>query len=739
MTPPTLTSVLPAGAGGSWLRPYNAVVTAGDRSLLACSLLIVVLVLFYPALFLGQVLAPQAALWSVPPWSELGGPNPSSGEPTNRLAFSLAPRLALVQREGWTVAFWNPFVGAGRVGWLAVGADGYAPLPVLAALSAREPHHFTALAFMSVVLAFSGAFRLARRFFSPWASAVSALAYALSGPVASSLLDVPGTVAAVIPWLLVFSLELPRWRGIAGTAAAVAVLALTGGYGIPWLPVPLALAAFRRQERAAAAASAFGAVALGLALAFPGLFLAFYGGETPGLWWLEGRPVPSAAFRDLVTLGAGPGLGERPWVFMGWPAVLLAAAGLARGSQARPLAAGLLTAGVGAAFLPAGVLPALLASFRPTVALALGLALLAGAGADGILERTPLSWKTVTAGTLGVAVLLRALPAAALWLPWQGLERAKIPRESPALGAPSEDLVLPLVTLFPPDSAVMAGIADVRSRGLAGEPEFRRLLAPGPGGSLHFSRVSDRFLAHLGVRWVLEPQELKLVSGELFSRLVLAESRAVEGRFPVAVPAFATRLGLKTPVPPSLLQLQQGPEKWVLPRDSALAEEAEGWWWWSVPPEVKAGKAVLLLDLETSRKLPRLQLAWDCSGWELYREAGGVRLWQQRWFLPRASWAFDAALEPPRVSEHQGSRMVVEARTPSENTLVLRLKFRPNIQRALLDGRPVPLQAGPFPWSAVLVPAGSHRVEVEVSLPWPVWLLPVSSVLALVGLRKVRP
>uniref|UniRef100_A0A7C2NAN1 Uncharacterized protein n=1 Tax=Thermoanaerobaculum aquaticum TaxID=1312852 RepID=A0A7C2NAN1_9BACT len=177
--------------------------TEGDRSLLACSLLVVVLVLFYPAFFLGQVLAPQAALWSYPPWSELGGPNPSLHQPTNRLAFSLAPRLALIQREGAAVALWNPYIGGGRIGWLGMAADGYGPFSVLAALFARDVQHFQALALCVVIFSFAGMFHLARRYLAPCPAVVSALVYTLSGPVVSAWLDVPGTVAVVVPWLLV--------------------------------------------------------------------------------------------------------------------------------------------------------------------------------------------------------------------------------------------------------------------------------------------------------------------------------------------------------------------------------------------------------------------------------------------------------------------------------------------------------------------------------------------------------
>ncbi|MFN3413928.1 MAG: hypothetical protein ACK42L_07695, partial [Thermoanaerobaculum sp.] len=510
--------------------------TEGDRSLLACSLLVVVLVLFYPALFLGKVLAPQAALWSSPPWSELGGPNPFAHQPTNRLAFSLAPRLALIQREGAAVALWNPYIGGGRIGWWGMAAEGYAPFSVLATLFARDVHHWQALAFCVVIFSFAGMFRLARRYLGPWSAVVSALVYTYSGPVVSAWLDVPGTVAAVVPWLLVFTLDLPRWGAVVGASACAALLWVSGGYGLPWLALPLLVGLFSHSNRVSTMTTGFLAVMAGLALAFPSLFLAFFGGESPGVWWLEGRPLAAASPSDLLAGNLSAFGADRPWVFFGWPAVLLAVAGIALPSKVRALAIGLAIPGAVAAFAPTAFLPTSLASFRPTLALALGLALLAGGGCERLVARAQGFWQPVASGLVALAVLLRALPAASSWLPWHTQERARLQGQNlPVNALPPGDLVLPLVTLFPADSAAFAGLADVRARSFWGEPKLRRILAPAADGSLHFSRLSDTTLAQLGVRWLLEPRELSLVSGELFSRLILAESQGQNYRFPVTV------------------------------------------------------------------------------------------------------------------------------------------------------------------------------------------------------------
>lgn len=713
--------------------------TAADRSLLPCSLLLLVLVVFYPAFFLGRVLAPQAAFWGVPPWSELGGPNPSVGQPTNRLAFSLVPRLALLQREGTSVALWNPFIGGGRVGWLGMAADNYAPLSVPAAFFAREFHHWQALALLVLVLSYSGMFHLARRYLGPWPAVVSALVYTLSGPVVSAWLDVPGTVAAVVPWLLAFAFDLPRWPALVGTSLAAALLWMSGGHGWPWLVAPVLVALLRRSPRASHVAFALLAVIVGLALAFPSLFLAFFAGETPSVWWLQGRPQTAAAVRDLV-LGKPSGLGgEKPWVFLGWPALLLALWGAIFKSRVRALALGLTLLGAAAAFGPSSFLPAFLGAFRPTLALALGVALLAGAGGERLAARAPASWQPSIWGLSALVVLVRLLPAASLWLPWHSQERADL--QWPAAGGEAfrRDLVLPLVTLFPPDSLVLAGLADVRAGRFLGEPKLRQLLGPGPDGSLPFSRLSDAFLAQLGVRWLLEPQELSLVSGELFSRLSLAKSKAQDKRFAVVIPSGATRLGIKTPTELAFVHVLQGDRRWVLQPDSALSQEAEGWWWWLVPEGVKAGEAWLVPVPLPSPGDSELHLAWDCSGWELAQETGSLRWWRQRWALPLAFWdGTHEELASPKVVLATPQKVVIHTESPVAARLGVRLKFRPRIQKAFLDGHTISVRQGPFPWCAVEVPAGSHQVTVAVSLPLAVWFAPPVFLALLVSLRKVQ-
>ncbi|MGC8916941.1 MAG: hypothetical protein ACP5NF_08185 [Thermoanaerobaculum sp.] len=710
---------------------------ASDRSLLACSLLVVTLVLFYPALFLGHLMAPQAALWGVPPWSDLGGPNPSLDEPAYRLATGMAPRLALVQRHGFSVALWNPFIGGGRVGWLAMGADGYSPLSVVAALVARDPFHWQALALVEVLLALTGVFFLARKFVSPWAAVVSAVAYTLSGPVTSVLLDVPGTTAAVLPWLLLSSLELPSLRGMAGVALASFFLWLTGSSGIFWLAVPPAVTAFRSPLRVRGGGAAMATVLLGLGLSFPSVFLSFFGAEVPGFWWLQGQPKPAVRLADLIF--ATEGRGDTS-VYLGWPVLLLALAGLWVASGIRSVALGLAVFGAVASFLPASWLPALVAACRPTLALALGTALLAGAGSEKLLAHLPAPRRGAVASAVAALVVFRLLPAAASWFCWQPKARAILSWENPRWDALGRDPSLPLVTLLPPDSAVIAGVTDVRARSFPGEPGFARLLSPGAGGSVPFSRLTDPSLATLGVRWALEPKELSLVSGEIFANVRLEESGARGGRFPVEVPANATRIGIKAGKPPAFAQLQRDSVTWVLANDKALAGEAEGWWWWLVPEGVPPGPAFLLLDLETARHQPHLQVAWDTSGWEWAEETPTVRLWRWRQTLPLVWWHGPAESGPsPRVLSYEPGKLVIATERATQGTLGVRQKFRPAIVRATVDGKKVPVHLAAPLWTALEVPGGTHRVVLEVRLPFWVWLVPGVSAFALGFSRKVRP
>ncbi|MCX7894711.1 MAG: hypothetical protein N2447_01990 [Thermoanaerobaculum sp.] len=711
--------------------------TGQERAILPAALLVILFVVFYPALFLDRVLAPQAALWSEPPWSHLGGPNPAAMDHTRHWAVSVAPRLALLARWGTETMLWNPFMGGGRVGWLALGADGYTPFTVLAVVLAPPTHHWLALACLTLGVAFAGCFFLARSAVGPAAAVIAATVYALSGPVISQWPAVPGTVAALAPWLLLVALRAPQWHALGPAAALVAAMVVGGGFGLSWVAVLPALVVIREKGRWRAFAWVLAALAAGLALALPSLFLAFFAGEAPGFWWFSGRSAPSFSWWDLVRLPDPGSPGAGATLFTGWPAVILAGLGLAAPFALRTLAGLLAAAGAFATFALGAWVP-FLAAFPPTSFLSLGLALLAGGGVQWLLApvQPRLHWPLTSA--LAYLILWRLLPAASLWLPWESRERITLSWDPPAPLARGFDWSLPLVTLLPPDSAALVGLGDIRARSFAGEPVFRRLLSPGMDGSVHFSRITDPVLPQLGVRWAVEPKQLWLVSGELFARLVLREAEAAAGTYAVLVPPQATRLGIKMPTAPVLVRLLQGQQSWVLTRDQALAGEADGWWWWKVPKEVQGGPAGLVTDPQTLRQHPRLSLAWDCSGWDLVEESQDVRLWEQRWVRPLAAWAEPTAeAKPPQVLRQQPQRLEVSVETAQPRQLVLRVKFRPQILQATVDGAAVPLQAHHFPWSTLTVPPGVHRVCLRFALPLWVWAAPFLGLGALAGLQRL--
>jgi hypothetical protein len=713
-------------------------VTRADRTWQALGLSLLWLLLGYPGLFFGRVLALQAPLWGVPPWSDLGGPNPMERAHLQEAATTLAPRLALVQRHGWALALWNPFVGGGRVGFLAMGAEGYAPLPVAAALLARKLYLGNVLLLLHTGLAFFGVYLLARRFLSPAAATLSGLTYALSGPVASSWCTASGSAAALGPWLW--------WAALAGSrpvGALAFALAMASG-GESWgfvagfvalaLVSPLAASLQRRASQLALV------LVSGLGLAAPSLALAVLGAETPGLWWLAGNPQSPPAFASLFFAPAEPPR-NAPWVFLGAPVLVLALLGcllpgkLRRVGLVTVLASGLLV------LAPTAALPPFLAAHRPGSTLACGVALLAGAGVELLLARAGSVPKAAILALAFAAPVARLLPAAAVWLPWETRERATLPSpEAPAAPAAHQP-VLPLLTL-PPDTPALLGLADARAKTFFGEPRYRGLLAPGAGGVVPFSRITDRKLAELGVTWLWEPQEVAVVSGELFARLEPATARRDPSTptYPLAVPGKATRLGLRVGHAPLFAFLEQSGRRFLLAEDRALAGESELWHFFLLPRDVPEGPARLVTDRQFAARHPELALGWDTSGWELAGEGGGVRLWRARHALPLASCdAPHPGDPPPQLLRWEPQGAVIEVETAQAQELVVRLKFRPHLLRVLLDGKPHRSHRAGEVWTAVPVPPGRHRVELRYALPGVLWVLPALALLVLLPRRKERP
>ncbi|MFN3413190.1 MAG: hypothetical protein ACK42L_03920, partial [Thermoanaerobaculum sp.] len=116
------------------------------------------------------------------------------------------------------------------------------------------------------------------------------------------------------------------------------------------------------------------------------------------------------------------------------------------------------------------------------------------------------------------------------------------------------------------------------------------------------------------------------------------------------------------------------------------------------------------------------------------------RLWRQRWALPLVF--FEDKAEKAGFLElvmATPQKLVVQTESPAAQRLGIRWKFRPRIQKAFLDGQPVTIHGGLFPWSAVEIPAGKHQLTLRVSLPHALWLAPLVALAILVAVRKVQP
>ncbi|MGQ9496161.1 MAG: hypothetical protein ACUVRY_07925 [Thermoanaerobaculaceae bacterium] len=697
----------------------------GGRNLLAPLLFLVLLVaVFYPCFTFQRVLAPQGLLWHVPPWNDLGGPNPVEWPKLLPTALTLAPRLHLIQEHGLRLALWNPFIGNGRVGFFSFAADGYPPLAVLAALAVSSPYHWNALLLMELALAFSGAYLFARQFLSQEAASLTALGYCLSGPVLSQWPNLGGSAAALGPWL---------WLAVMGTrplftAALAALMLVTGGESWPFLlgSGVLAVGTSPKGCRAAAGKKWLLAMLAAGLLAFPSLFLAFFGGEQPGLWWLKTQPKTPASWEMLVRPVQDENGGDA--VYLGWPLVLLAVTGISQKGTAKRLALWTLCLALPMVFfLPLRSFPAL-AGFRPKALLALGVAIAAGLGTEALLGRLSRGWRRQLFPGIAILVSYRLLLFGAEFLPWETTARARLPVP---WGQPiwsAQEPLIPLLTLLPPDSGAFLGICDPRGRDLSGEPRYRATLGPAPDGSLHFAKITNPALAELGVSWLLEPEDPQVVRGTLASKVITQQAPREGFSYPLEVPARATRIGLSVASPPFFLRLEQGGETIVLPPDEDFAG-AEGWHFWSLPGEISQGPARLLADSSFARNHAKITVAWDVSGWKLVHEGDGFRLWRQRFARPLAAWEDWGATQPaPKVVLWRPGLLRVTTAAQVDGNLVLRLKHRPFLLRVTLDGKEVKTKSAAKVWTAVPVPKGEHVLTAKYALPFWVWLPPVLGV-----------
>ncbi len=738
----------------------------------------------YPAFMLGRVVAPEASLRSLPPWRAESGPMPAPSPLAFQAATRLGPRLLALSRDRLSTALWDPWIGGGRTGWLSSPAEGGAPLAVVAALLARRGWTWTALIAIELVAAFLSTWWLLRRLgLGGWAAAAGALAYTLSGAMASQLMDWRGSGVALGPLALLPALSRVRSpaRHAAAWAAVSAVELFCGFPGVTFLALGLACEALAtpRAERARRWPAAALALALGALIWLPAPWLERIGKE-PGAAVADAAiQPPLAGVRALVVPFPGGDPAQMPFSvaqrvelpeagagYLGGGVLLLALVGaLSSRHRWRPLWLGLLVAALAGVWAPAAALRFLGIAGRPLAALAFATAVLAAMGTEVLLDRTSPRWRDAAGGLVCLALFLRLLPPAAHRLPFAKPEEAHLASPLPAASVEDGSRMVALVGAMPPDVGAALGIPDVRAAGFLREPAYASLLGVRADGELPISRALDPTVARLGARWVIEPQPLRLVSAQAYAHIEVGEARAVAQPGPAAgfrldVPRGACRLGIAAsgwPAPSVRLIGRSGAA--TLAADPTLSFESALWRWYAVPADWPAGECMLQLALAGSRLPAALPVAWDRSGLRLAREKEGARVWEWDQARPFAFLAHGvaadggpapddpatvtvaasrvAALRPApgatgddavSVEARAPGRLVVSCRAVARSLLVAQIKFRPRLWRASLDGVPVSTERADRVWTAVPLPPGVHRVAFEARLPLGVRLAAVAGV-----------
>ena len=762
-----------------------------------CLLFIVaiLLTLLYPALFLDCSIAPEASLKSAPPWRELSGPLPKPSAEAFDAATQLGPRLASLARKPLGVALWNPWIGGGRPGWLAGPEQGGAPLVLLSAVVARPRWAWTGLIALELTAALLTTWWTLRLLgLGAWPAAVGATAYAFSGAVTGHWLDWQGSALALGPLALVPAISPPRgkWRSAGVWALAVLVLAACGAPAMAFVALAAAIAILfsPRGKRSSLWLPAALAAALVFAVALPRIWLAGTGGEPgapaptlqtmpPIRSWVSAIVAQPAPDESAIPVGVGE-LQARSdsFAYVGLGTMALAVLGLL---AAPPRTRGfwLGVAGVSAAVVsvPSSILTHVGLYQRPYGVLALSVATLAAYGAQALTDR--LHRRTIAdalSAAVWVLLSLSLVSKAAHHLPF-------IPSEDTELAAPLPRSVdtqtwrlVGLLGTMPPDSAALLGLADVRASSFPREPHYALLVGGGRGGEIPVSRGVNSRMVRLGARWLLEPLPLRVVSGEVCSRIEIAElAKAQDGQpdratlhLHAVVPYGATRLGVPSEAGrPVRARLETAGRNAELDPDDALQAESAAWTWFSVPVDFPSGPTLLTVFAGHPLSEGTLPVAWDTSGLLLGPEQRGVRVWEWATVKPFAFLArglMGETASPP--ADHDvvtvpdarvaalgplaggvGNVKVVgvepaavEARgdLAAPGLLVFRIKYRPALWKAAVNGSPARSERVDGVWTGVALPAGPSRVELKAQLPPQVWGVASAALIAIVLLAAPR-
>lgn len=414
----------------------------------ACAALFVVAFAYWPALFAGGSLAPVDQAQAVAPFAaELDGVPQVESSPLASLEVHAARSSLADDVRAGEVSWWDRESGLGRPSF----ADGVAvfELPYLVLPGWFAPGFVAALRTLAA-LAFT--YRLGRlHALGRAGAAVAGLVYAFSGMLVATINEPASSVAALVPGLALGALTVidepgGRWAALTGLCGAAMIWSDAPGvlaYGV-LATVVLVAARWRSVGRRASGAGLrlAGAVAVALGIGAPHLFAARSYDRWLGID--EGGGHTAAGVDALLTMVSpvawgsdahglaffGDGVWHDRIAHVGAAALVLAVIGVAYRRRREPGVGGaavggfviLALGGSAIAYLggpiAAAVASAIGAGSEPLtharVVSSLGLALLAGVGAD-VLVRTPgFGRRSVLAGTRLALALVAVLAAATI-------------------------------------------------------------------------------------------------------------------------------------------------------------------------------------------------------------------------------------------------------------------------------------------------------------------------------------
>jgi len=423
----------------SWLSRPGRVV--------ACAALLVVGFAYWPALFAGGSLVPIDQAQSVAPFAaELGVVPQIEASPLTSLEVHAARASFADDVRTGGVSWWDRENGSGRPTF----ADGIAvfELPYLVVPHWFAPGFVAALRTLAALMLTYGLGRCLS--FGRAAAGVAGLVYAFSGPMVATINEPASSVAALAPGLALLVLKTideasGRWAALAGLCGAAMIWSDSPGilaYAVLG-SVVLGVARYRAAERRVPGVGLrlAGAAAVALALGAPHVLEARAYDRWIGLD--EGGGHTAAGLDALLTAVSpvvwgsdahGPAFfGEGVWhdriAHVGAAAVLLAIVGIAyrgrRSAADRTLVGGVVILAVAGAVIAYGGGPvaaamsaAIGAGSEPLsdarVLWSLGLALLAGVGADVLVRSSDLSRRTARTALWRAAVIIGALSLLAI-------------------------------------------------------------------------------------------------------------------------------------------------------------------------------------------------------------------------------------------------------------------------------------------------------------------------------------